>query len=205
MALKKKSESEAPEGEASHLVLNSDQLQCLASPVRGELLEVIGELGSCSVAELAHHLGKGPHTLYYHLAKLEEVGLVACTGARRAGRRDERLYDVVTHDFYLPRREADSETRQLLFRMAASSLRTAMREHRDNIDEPEWAEFAQFVRTSMRLKKEDAREFRRKIRDAINWANSRRTKDDDSLVLSFTSVVTPKVKTTSASDDEPES
>ena len=86
--------------------------------------------------------------------------------------------------------------------MAAASLRTAMREHRDNIDEPEWAEFAQFVRTSMRLKKEDAKEFRRKIREAITWANARRTKDDDSLVISYTSVVTPKIKVTSVEEDE---
>lgn len=188
--------------EATRLVLNQEQLECLTSPVRGEVLEVIGEVGACSVAELAHQLGKGPHTLYYHLAKLEEVGLVKCTGTRKAGRRDERLYSVAAEDFVIPRKDADAEGRTRLYKMAAASLRTAMREHKDNMTEEEWGDFAQFVRTTVRLSKEDAREFRRRIRDAVTWASGRRTKADGSLVLAYTSVVTPKVRRGSSTDDE---
>ncbi len=75
-----------------HLITKPAQLAALASPVRQEIVDGLAATGTQSVAELAHLVGRSPHSLYPHLRTLEKVGLVLRQGTRRAGRRDEALY-----------------------------------------------------------------------------------------------------------------
>jgi DNA-binding transcriptional ArsR family regulator len=75
-------------------IRRSEQLEALASPVRQELVDALQASGPCSIAELAGQLGRASDSLYYHVRHLEQVGLIVHRGTRRAGRRDEALFDV---------------------------------------------------------------------------------------------------------------
>lgn len=71
------------------------ELRALSSPVRQRLVAALESLGTVSVRELAEHLGRRPGSLYFHLEKLVDAGLVLETGTRPAGRRSERLFRLV--------------------------------------------------------------------------------------------------------------
>lgn len=70
------------------------QIEALASPARQEVADGLQAIGPCSIADLADLLGRAPDSLYYHVRKLEKVGLVVARGTRETGRRTEALYDV---------------------------------------------------------------------------------------------------------------
>lgn len=77
-----------------HRIRDRVQVEALASPVRQEVADGLQAIGPCSIAELAELLGRAPDSLYYHVRKLERVGLVVARGTRDTGRRTEILYDV---------------------------------------------------------------------------------------------------------------
>ena len=77
-----------------YLIREPAQLRALSSPVRQEILDALASAGESSIAELAAHLGRRPHALYYHLRALERVELVRRTGTRRNGKTDAALYAV---------------------------------------------------------------------------------------------------------------
>ena len=77
-----------------YLIREPAQLRALSSPVRQEILDALASAGESSIAELAAHLGRRPHALYYHLRALERVELVRRTGTRRSGKADAALYAV---------------------------------------------------------------------------------------------------------------
>ena len=68
-------------------------LDALASPARQELVSHLGE-GPATVRELAVALGRTRQALHYHVAVLEQAGLVKGTGWRGSGTARERVYAV---------------------------------------------------------------------------------------------------------------
>jgi|ERR1017187_7652657 predicted transcriptional regulator len=64
-----------PDGNA-YVVRNEKQLAALASSARPEIVDVLSQMGTVSVAELASALGRPADSLYYHLKVLKEIGLV---------------------------------------------------------------------------------------------------------------------------------
>ena len=61
------------------------QIEALASPARQEVADGLQAIGPCSIADLADLLGRAPDSLYYHVRKLEKVGLVVARGTRETG------------------------------------------------------------------------------------------------------------------------
>ncbi len=88
-------ERRGPEDRHPYLVGRRDQLESLTSPVRQEIVDVLQASGPASIAEVAGWLGRAADSLYYHIRRLVEVGLVIETDRRRTGRRDEAIFDVV--------------------------------------------------------------------------------------------------------------
>lgn len=112
---------------ALYRIRNPRQIAALATPARQEIVDGLQALGPCSVAQLAHSLGRAPDSLYYHLRKLEAVGLVIACAAQAGLGREEAFYKTpgrMVLDFQ-PQGPAQ---RQSLLRLIAAALRAAQRD-----------------------------------------------------------------------------
>ncbi|MBL0928182.1 MAG: helix-turn-helix transcriptional regulator [Phycisphaerales bacterium] len=78
-----------------------DQLMALTSPARQEVLDGVQAIGPCSIAELAELIGRPPDSLYYHVRKLVDVGLLVQKGSRKSKRRDEAVFDLTARPLRL--------------------------------------------------------------------------------------------------------
>src|SRR5262245_6928366 len=70
------------------------QIRALASPLRQEILDVLESLGPSTIAALAQRLARRPDSLYFHVRKLEGLGLLTRSGVTGSGRGEAALYDV---------------------------------------------------------------------------------------------------------------
>src|SRR5580698_7968408 len=78
----------------AHFVHSKKQLTALASAARQEVVDVLAQLGTASVAELAATLGRPADALYYHLRVLRAAGLVQEIGSHATERKREALFRV---------------------------------------------------------------------------------------------------------------
>ncbi len=76
------------------LVSKVPQMEALTSPVRHQIHLVMEMLGACSVNELAERMGRVPETLYYHVRRLEKVGILEQVGSRIVSGREEAMYQL---------------------------------------------------------------------------------------------------------------
>ena len=81
-----------------HIVTDPAIWKTLVAPVRAEILETLRMLGPCAIADVARQLDRPADSLYRHFEKLVATGVVVATGTRPAGRRTERVYDLVADD-----------------------------------------------------------------------------------------------------------
>jgi DNA-binding transcriptional ArsR family regulator len=113
-------------------------LEVLSSPARLEILSALAD-GPTSTEELAERLGRSRPSLYYHLALLEQLGLVA-TEAPAAGER-ERLFRltsarvaVATRRKSAQDRKAGAKAIQAILRITAREATTAMEDPATRVD-----------------------------------------------------------------------
>ena len=76
----------------THQIESTKQLKEIISPARNELRLAMEMLGPSTVAELAEHTGRSPESLYYHIRKLESVGLVVKCDPRISHGHEEAVY-----------------------------------------------------------------------------------------------------------------
>lgn len=69
-----------------------DQIACLASAVRIDIVDHLAGGGPMSIKELAREIGKKPSALYHHFEQLEAVDLIFETGSRLVNRKTEKIY-----------------------------------------------------------------------------------------------------------------
>lgn len=117
------------------MILNAAQREAISqSPARLEVLDAMSEIGPCSVAELARELGRSPQSLYYHLEIMVDVGLLMQSGVRKAGKRDEALFDMVGDHFRLAGSDDSAEdVRRTLLRFNSTVLKLTERNYRDAV------------------------------------------------------------------------
>ncbi len=105
------------------MYLNDDQRQAVTeSTVRLEIMETLLDLVPCSISELARELGRSPQSLYYHIEILTKVGLINQVCTRRAGKRDEAVYDLPAKWIRFVNNN-DPDRRDTLFKLAHTILR----------------------------------------------------------------------------------
>ena len=114
-----------------------DQLRALASPVRQEIIDAVTASGPISISTLARVLGRTPHALYFHIRKLESLGLLkkkSGPGVRQgpslwydARGRPAVLYDVPSHPMALAYRPGDTRTHRPMTDIARAMARSAAR------------------------------------------------------------------------------
>jgi DNA-binding transcriptional ArsR family regulator len=114
----------------SYVISSKKQLSALTSALRQEILDVLTQMRTTSVAELAATLGRPPDALYYHLRILMRAGLVEDVGRRSTGRREEGLFRAIARDLRIDYGVARRGQGKTLTAVAGSMLRLGMRDFR---------------------------------------------------------------------------
>lgn len=127
--------TERTNGSSSGYVVEShEQLEALSSPARRELIDAVQLLGPCAIAEVAEALGKPADSLYYHVRKLLQVGLLKQVALRRGVRRDEAVYDLPGRPLRLRFNLDHDDTSDLIVSSAAATLRLTERSFRAAVE-----------------------------------------------------------------------
>lgn len=113
------------------------QIRALASPVRQEIVDAVAAVGPVSVATLARSLGRAPNAFYFHIQKLESLGLLVRRNTSGALGRPSVLYDVPGRPMAVAYQPAQPKTRQpmakLVRSMSASATRSFVRAYRPDV------------------------------------------------------------------------
>ena len=112
----------------THLIRSKKQLAALAAAARQEIVDVLEQMGTVSVAELAAALGRPADALYFHLRALTRAGLVRNAGYRARPGGKEALYRTVAPELRLQYEPRSAANRKGVSAIAASMLRLAIRD-----------------------------------------------------------------------------
>jgi DNA-binding transcriptional ArsR family regulator len=111
-----------------HVIRSEKQLAALASAARQEIVDVLAEMGTVSVAEIAATLGRPADALYFHLRVLKEAGLVRQVGYRSRGGREEALFRTVAPELWLRYEPRSQINRRAVNAIVSSMLRLGIRD-----------------------------------------------------------------------------
>lgn len=112
----------------THWITDSEQIRALESPMRQNIMDRLEAIGPSSVSELAESLGVAADALYYHLRKLEKVGMLKTVGTRSAKRRPEAIYELAFRNWHMAYQPDDPENVESLSSLTAAMLRQAGRD-----------------------------------------------------------------------------
>jgi predicted ArsR family transcriptional regulator len=110
------------------VIRGETRLGVLAAASRQEIVDVLEQMGTVSVAELAAALGRPADALYFHLRALTRVGLVRNAGYRTRRGRKEALYCTVAPELQLKYEPHNGANRKGVCAIVASMLRLANRD-----------------------------------------------------------------------------
>ena len=151
------------------LVLNEEQVNCLASPLRKELMATFISFGPASVSEVAARLNRRSKSLYYHVEQMEAQGLLKIVGRRASVKKPEAVYDAVA-----PRIEFAKEQSESYRAATRKSIQALLRLVSRQMDAAEEAGLKPRVtKLSLRLSGEDQKEWNRRVQDLLQWAEMR--------------------------------
>lgn len=117
-----------------YLIRSETQLAALAAAARQEIVDVLEQIGTVSVAELAAALGRPADALYFHLRALARAGLVRNVGHRTRSGRKEALYRTVKPELQLGYQPRNAANRRAVSAIVASMLRLANRDFRRSFE-----------------------------------------------------------------------
>jgi DNA-binding transcriptional ArsR family regulator len=115
---------------SSHVIRTKQQLAPLASSARQEIVDMLSQMGTVPVAELAAALGRPADAIYYHLRALERAGLVIHSGNRKQGKRKAALFCTVSPDLKLLYRVGPEGNAREITAIVSSMLRLGARDFR---------------------------------------------------------------------------
>src|SRR4051812_28092657 len=111
----------------STIILNADQLACLASPVRNEVFMQLRTIGKASVGDIAKVLGKSPEAVHYHVKALVAAGLAREAFRRPGVKKPEFVYEPVGKRLKLPNPSEGPEVAKLIRKSVAAGFRQTIR------------------------------------------------------------------------------
>jgi len=114
-----------------YTIFSKRELMALASSVRQEIIDVLAQMGTVSVAELAGTVRRPADTLYYHLRILKKAGLVIDCGARVIQGRTEALYRA--RNLNIDYEAARQKNASALTAVASSMLRLGIRDFKEAV------------------------------------------------------------------------
>ena len=80
------------DGDGVFTIRRTDQIRCVMSQVRQEIVDTVRALGTCSIGEVAEQLGRSADGLYYHVRALVEADLLEECGVRTGAKQPEASY-----------------------------------------------------------------------------------------------------------------
>jgi DNA-binding transcriptional ArsR family regulator len=84
-----------PEPAGAELLINTrPMVRALISPVRQEIVDALESIGPSTIAVLAARMGRPADGLYFHLRRLERVGIVVRRESVRSGRHVAAVFDL---------------------------------------------------------------------------------------------------------------
>lgn len=113
-----------------YVIRSPKQLAVLASAPRQEIVDILADAGTLSVAELAAVLERPADALYFHLRSLLRAGLVRHAGFRYRGRRKEALFRTIAPDLSLQYQPRHEPNRRAVTAIVSSMLRLGIRDFR---------------------------------------------------------------------------
>ncbi|MBC8063909.1 MAG: helix-turn-helix transcriptional regulator [Chlorobia bacterium] len=153
------------------LILTPEQVECIASPVRSELMGAAVRLKMFSVNEIAEEIGRSPKAMYPHIQKMLDFGLVRHVANRLAGKRSESVYEPVSLSIIMPRDNFSPEYRNAVKRKLKSLIRQTEREQIRYLDSVVDEDLSTSMRLFFRLRPDRLPELRRRLMDIGKWAN----------------------------------
>jgi DNA-binding transcriptional ArsR family regulator len=115
---------------SSHLIRTEKQLAAVISAARQEIVDVLAQMGTVSVAEIAATLGRPADALYFHLRALKKAGLVRQAGYRSRAGRKEALFRTVASELRLHYDPHSEINRKAVTAIVGSMLRLGIRDFR---------------------------------------------------------------------------
>ncbi len=97
------------------------QIRALCSPMRHEIHQVVLSQGEASIREIAEQMGRKPASLYRHIDRLVEVGLLIESGTKSTARRDAKTYSTKLE--FMRYRPRNPEMTEALGEFARASLK----------------------------------------------------------------------------------
>jgi DNA-binding transcriptional ArsR family regulator len=110
------------------IIQDKKQLTALTSSARQEIVDVLSQMRTVSVGELAATLGRPADALYYHLRVLKQAGLVLRAGYRGQGVRKEELIRTVSSALQLQYQPGRGGNGKQVTAIVGSMLRLGMRD-----------------------------------------------------------------------------
>jgi DNA-binding transcriptional ArsR family regulator len=176
-------------------ILTTEQLKCLASPIRNDVFTTLRSLKRASVGEIALSLGKSAETIHYHVRALEGANLIEQVAKRKTERRPEAIYSSTADTYRLPRPDENARAIELTRKATVTGLRrvTAGFEAAAKAaeDDPSLYGNLHNLRMTTRLKPEDIKALMDLLEGVAEFSAEHESEDGVRLVWS--SVVYPVV------------
>lgn len=113
-----------------YVIRKQKELAALASVARQEIVDVLAEAETLSVADIAAILGRPADALYFHLRALKIAGLVRQAGYRYRGWRKEALFRTISPELRLQYEPGSEPNRRAVTAIVSSMLRLGIRDFR---------------------------------------------------------------------------
>lgn len=123
----------------TYSITSDQQLQTLVSAARQEIVDVLAQMGTVSVAELAAALGRPADALYYHLRILKKAGLIQEVIDRKEGGSTEARFRTLGQDLRIDYDAARKKDSGRLSNVVSSMLRLGIRDFKEAAGNPEVA------------------------------------------------------------------
>ena len=104
------------------------QLEALASPARQEIIDTLEAGGPSSAAELGALLGRAPDSLYFHLKRLEDAGLVKRSDRDIGRGRTEAVFEPAGRDMRLAPEAFTPAKADAMARLTGAMMRITARD-----------------------------------------------------------------------------
>lgn len=175
------------------MILNAEQLACLASPIRNEAFSTLRKLGQASAREIAEEMGKSPEALHYHVRALLKAGLIEEKLRRPTSRKPEAVYETTAKTFRLPNLSHHPDLAPITRKAVAAGVRNALRGYEAAalraMEDEALRTYLMVIRTTMQLSPQDAATFLDMIEAAVRFAREREVRHG--VRLHWSSLVFP--------------
>lgn len=105
-----------------------EHIRALASPMRQRIMDRIEAMGPCAVRDLAASLDVAADSLYYHVRRLQGIGLLAVESRRREGGRRQAILRLKARSWHIAYEPRKPQNARAVRKVSRIILRQAQRD-----------------------------------------------------------------------------